>query len=46
MSCASYFKYFCSKDGNLFKCEKCGYHYCKYHFEINNEIKAGGHVCK
>jgi hypothetical protein len=45
MNCASTFTHKCT-DGEREKCPNCGYHYCKYHFEVNNSIlKAGGHVC-
>lgn len=41
-----WFRLNCVKGGGTKKCEKCGYHYCRYHFPINNGGLQGGHVCK
>ena len=27
-------------------CRKCQYHYCRYHFPVNNGGMQGGHSCK
>ena len=35
----------CVKGGGTELCKKCGYHYCRYHFPVNNGGIQGGHVC-
>lgn len=44
-NCDSYFTKNCTT-GEIKQCDKCKYHYCNYHFKINNGIAYGGHVCK
>jgi len=34
----------CVNSGTAF-CGKCQYHYCRYHFPVNNGGVQGGHVC-
>ncbi|KAG2435128.1 hypothetical protein HXX76_007213 [Chlamydomonas incerta] len=31
--------------GGVAKCPKCQYHYCKYHYPVNNSGAQGGHCC-
>ena len=41
-----WFRVSCVKGGETAYCSKCQYHYCIYHFPVNNEGVQGGHVCK
>jgi hypothetical protein len=40
-----WFRVSCVKGGGTALCNKCGYHYCRYHFPVNNDGVQGGHVC-
>lgn len=40
-----WFRVSCVKGGGTAHCNKCGYHYCRYHFPVNNDGVQGGHVC-
>lgn len=41
-----WFRISCVKGGGTAKCDKCEYHYCRFHFPVNNRGLQGGHVCK
>ena len=39
------FRVSCVKGGGTTLCNKCEYHFCRYHFPRNNGGVQGGHVC-
>lgn len=45
MPCSTTMTHMCSWSGGTDQCGRCGDAYCNYHFETNNGVAAGGHVC-
>ena len=41
-----WFRLSCTKGGGTAYCSRCEYHYCRYHYPINNGGLQGGHQCK
>ena len=41
-----WFRLSCTKGGGTEYCSKCEYHFCRFHYPVNNTGVQGGHVCK